>query len=83
MVVRRKRWHHELMYTASAQPTMYEQLILPLFVTGFLAFRDTIKSGLKEVMHKHLCELLADVATVGAGPPQSYSMAPATAECMG
>ena len=42
---------------------MYEQLPLHLFVTGYWAVVDIVKSLLNEVMLKHLCELMADMAT--------------------
>ena len=54
MVVKRIIRPHKFMYPAHGQPTMYEQLSLPLFVTGYFAVVDTVKLGLKEVMFKHL-----------------------------
>ena len=42
---------------------MYGQLTMPLFVSGYIALLDTVKPGLKEVMLKHLRELMADADT--------------------
>ena len=36
---------------------------IPLFVMGYLSVVATVKSGLKEVMLKHLCQLMADAVT--------------------
>ena len=41
---------------------MYGQLTMPLFVSGYIVIMDTVKSGLKEVILKHLQELMADAA---------------------
>lgn len=51
---------------------MYEQLSLPLFVTGYLAVVNTVKSELNEVMLKHLHELMVDAATYGWEPLRIY-----------
>ena len=64
-IIRRIMWPPGLMYTASGQPAVYEQLTLPLFVTGYLAVVDTVKLGLKEVMLKILHELMVDAVTYG------------------
>ena len=57
MVVRRITWPQELIYTAGGQPVVYEQLSLPLFVTGYLVWMDMVKLGLNEIMLKHLQKL--------------------------
>ena len=49
-----------------------EQLTLPLFVMGYLEVVDTAKPGLKEVMLKHLCKLMADAATYGREQVHTY-----------
>ena len=40
---------------------------MPLFVSGYIAILDTVKSGFKEVMLKHLWEVMADAATFMCG----------------
>ena len=64
-VVKSITWPHEHMYTSGWQLAIYEQLTMPLFVSGYIVFLDTVKSGFKEVMLKHLWELMADADTYG------------------
>ena len=35
----------------------------PIFVSGYVAVLDTVKSGVKQVMLKHLREVMADAST--------------------
>ena len=63
MVVRKITWQYEVVYTVGGQPTMYEQLSMPLFVTVYLAVVYTVKSGFKEAMLKHLQKLMANATT--------------------
>ena len=37
MVVKHITWPHELIYKSVRQPTVYEQLTMPLFVSGYTA----------------------------------------------
>ena len=39
---------------------MYDELILPLFVGGYLIILDTVNPALKGLMFEHLKELMAD-----------------------
>ena len=72
-VIKQITWPHELMYTAGGQPAIYEELLLPLFVTGYLSILVTVKAGQKEVMLKHLRELMMDVKkSYGWKPIQAY-----------
>ena len=61
-------WPHELVYTSVRQPAMYEKFFMPLFISGYIAMLDTVKSGLTETMLKHLWEWMADAATYGWEP---------------
>ena len=58
-------WPHELVYVAGSQPAVYEELTLPQFVSGYLGILDTVKASQKEVMLKHLRELMADAEIYG------------------
>ena len=44
---------------------------MPLFVSEYVAVVDTVNSGVKEVMCKHLRELMADASTYGWEPGMS------------
>ena len=71
-VTSRITWPHELVYTVGDQPAVYEQLTFPFFMTGYLAVVDTVKSGLKKAMLKHLHELMADAANYRWEPVHAY-----------
>ena len=43
-------WPHKHMYMASGQPAMYENLMVILFVSSYLAVMETIKSAVKPLM---------------------------------
>ena len=53
-VVRLITCPHKLIDISGGQPTMYQQLTMLLFVSGYIAVLDTAKPGLKEVILKHL-----------------------------
>ena len=68
-VVKQITWPHELMYAAGGQPGIYEELILPLFVSGYLAtILDTVKASQKDVMLKHQSALMVDAELYGQAP---------------
>ena len=71
-MVKHITWPHELIYTSWGHPAVYKQLSMPLFISGYIAIRDTVKSELKEIMLKHLWDLMADAATYGWEPIQAY-----------
>ena len=50
------------MYGPGGQPTIYEEIILPLFISGYLEFLESVKPAQKEAMLKHLSEVMANVA---------------------
>ena len=51
------------MYNSGGEPVIYEQISMRQFVTGYLSVLDTVKSGGKQVMLKHLNELVANAFT--------------------
>ena len=63
---------HELIFTSRGQCAMCKQLSVPLFILGYIAILDTVKSMLKEIMFNYLRELMADAATYGWEPIQTY-----------
>ena len=65
MVLKQVTWPHELMYMASGQPAVYENLTIALFVSSYLAVIETIKSAVKPLMAKHLKELKWDAEVYG------------------
>ena len=65
MVLKKCAWPHELVYMATGQPAMYEDISVPLFVSGYLAFMEMVKPSLKPIMAKHLKELMADAEVCG------------------
>ena len=56
---------HELVYGADRRPAIYEELTLLLFISGYLSEWDTINTGQKGMMLKHLKELMADAELYG------------------
>ena len=57
MVVKKVTWQHELMYIPMGQYAMYQDLSVTLFMAGYFAVMETIKTTLKVVMIKNLKEL--------------------------
>ena len=51
---------------------MYEDLSITLFVSGYLAIMETLKSSFKHIMAKHLKELMADAEVYGWAPVGAY-----------
>ena len=49
MVVKWITWPHELVYGADGKPDMYDELALPLFLSGYLSVLDTVKTGQKDM----------------------------------
>ena len=72
IVVKRINWPHELMYTSGGKPAVYEQVSMPLFMSGYLCVLDRVKSGEKQIMLKHLKELMADASTYALEAVQAY-----------
>ena len=62
-VVKTITWPDKLMYTFAEVPTVYEHLSMHLFISGYVVVLDTFKSGVKEVMLKHLRELMDGAST--------------------
>ena len=50
-MVKRIAWPHELVYTSGGEPVVYDHLSMPLFVSGYMAVLDTVKSGVKHAGH--------------------------------
>ena len=55
-------WPHELVYGPSGQPTLYEELMLPLFISGYLTILESVNPVQKEALLNHLSELMANSA---------------------
>ena len=49
----------------SDKPAVYDELSLPLLFQGYLAILQAEKPQKKDIMFKHLSELIVDVATYG------------------
>ena len=62
-VIKRIMWPHELVYTSRGEPVTYELISLPQFVTGYLSVLDTVKSEERQLMLKHLKELMSVSST--------------------
>ena len=72
MVLKMVTWPHELIYTAMGQPTMYEDLSVTRFVSGYLAIMEIVKRSIKHIMAKHLKKLMADDEVYGWAPVRAY-----------
>lgn len=51
-------WPHEVVLMAGSHPTMYEELSPSLFVSGYLAILETVKANQKDIILKHLIDLM-------------------------
>ena len=58
-------WPQELVYDPSGKPAAYDELPLPLFIQGYLAILQTEKPQKRDIMLKHLSDLMADAAIYG------------------
>ena len=67
-VVKIISWPHELVYNSGGEPVIFKHISMAQFVSGYLSVFDTVKSGGKQVMLKHLKELMADTSTYGWEP---------------
>ena len=59
-VLRHIMWPHELVYEPGSQPAIYDELTLHLFISGYLAILEVVKTDQKDAMLKHLSDLMAD-----------------------
>ena len=62
-VLRNVNWLHKLVYMARGQPTIYENLSIPLhvvFVSGYIAILEITRLAPKPIIMRHLKELMAD-----------------------
>ena len=67
-IVKQITWPHKLVYTSGREPAVYEQLSMSLFVSPYMTAFHTVKSGVTEMLLKHLRELMTDVSTYGWEP---------------
>ena len=72
IVIRRVTWPHDLVYTSTGQPAVYEELSVTLFVSRYLAGMETVKAALEPIMAKHLKELMADADVYGWAQVSTY-----------
>ena len=63
IVVKRITWPYEHVYTSCGEPAVYGHLSMLLFMSGYVAVLDTVKSGVKQAMLKLVGELMADAST--------------------
>ena len=54
------------------KPTIYDELPLPLFISGYLVILELERTAQKEAMLKHLSELVADAAIYRWEPVRVY-----------
>ena len=72
MVVNKVKWPHELVYTATVQPAVYEDLSVTVFVSGYLAIMETVKPVRKPFILRHLKDLMADTEVYGWATVHAY-----------
>ena len=63
------------MYTATGQPTVYEDLSVTLFVSGYLIVMETVMPAPNPNMPRHFNELMADTEVYGWLPVRAYHAA--------
>ena len=64
-VVSQVTWPHELIYSPSGQPAVYETLSTMSFVNGYIEVLNTVSQDTKVHMLSHLQELIVDGETYG------------------
>ena len=75
MVINQVTWPHELIYTHSDQPAIYDQLSSMAFVNGYLAVMALESDQVKMRMLAHLQEMMEDRETYGWCMVRSYHVA--------
>ena len=58
-------WPHELVYSALGLPTIYDNISIPLFVSGCLTVMDAKRPPVMPLMAQHLLELMMDAEMYG------------------
>ena len=71
-VLKQIMWPHELVYDPRGRPAAHEDLPLPLFIQGYLAILQAEKPQKKDIMLKHLSELMADAAIYGCESVRAF-----------
>ena len=74
-VPRQNLWLHELVYGPGGQPAIYDELLLPLFIQGYLVIIELERPAQKDAILKYLSELMADAASYSAGILHCLSLA--------
>ena len=72
---RQNLWLHELVYGPGGQPAIYDELLLPLFIQGYLVIIELERPAQKDAILKYLSELMADAASYSAGILHCLSLA--------
>ena len=60
VVLHKVTWPHELVYSASDQPVIYNDISIHLFVSGYLAIIEAERQPVRLFMAWHLQELIGD-----------------------
>ena len=64
-VIHKVPWPHEVVYTSEGNHASYKELIIPLFVQGFLIVMELEEGPVKKLMSTHLQDLLSDAQWYG------------------
>ena len=69
-------WPDEMVYTAVGQLAVYNDILIPLFVSGYMQMMEAEKPATRPLMANHLVELMGELhLETSAGIP--CSVAPA------
>ena len=72
MVVHNITWPQEMIYSSTAKPATYKELSVPAFVQGYLVVMDTVNTKTKDIMAKHLEDLMSDCDITGWENVRAY-----------
>ena len=71
-LLRKITWPHEVVYTSSGHPTVFEEMSMSLFVSGYLTVIAGEKDQIKPYMIQHLQELIDDAESLVWEPVRAY-----------
>ena len=80
IIVHKVTWPHELVYTVSGQPAVYDEISIPLFVSSYLAVVEAKGPPAWLLMAQHLQEVMGDrdlYGSLGASEGFPNHLAPA------
>ena len=67
-------WLHELIYTSEGQPAAYDDLSVPLFISGYLAMMEHEKESIRPLMAWHLQKLIYSKEFYGWASVRTYTL---------